>query len=301
MLPDIKRRKNRVNTFFKKLIVKTENEFTPPKRALSIAGAESGGTAGIHADLKTFQEIGVYGMTVITAIVGRHPKTNKNVHPISMEAIEAQFATALTRVGVDGLKTGMLFSKEVINRVAGLLQDHKIPRPVVDPVMIGKLDSKLLHDDAIEEMKRKIFPLAKVITPNMMEASVLLKERKVKTMAAVKQAAVDLYDQGPENVIVKGGRLDGPAVDVLYDGRNLTCFEVPRVPTKNTSGAGDSYSAAIAAYLAQGYAMKEAVRKAKQFVTAAIIQSFTYTQYPGPANIIDARKKSEAVAVKMYS
>lgn len=276
----------------------TQNKL--PKGALTIAGSESGGTAGIQADLKTFHEVGVYGMSTITAIVGPHPKTNKNVHPIDLGAIEAQFATAVSRTSIDGIKTGMLFSQKVIQLVAYLLKTSAVPRPVVDPVMIGKLDSKLLNDDAITTMQAEIFPLAEVITPNMMEASVLLGGRKIEKTEDLKQAAIDLHDQGPQHVIVKGGRLKGPAVDVLYDGKTLTYYEAPRIQTQNTSGAGDSYSAAIAAYLALGYKMEAAVYSAKQLVTTAIARSFSYSSKPGPVNIIGAKDYDPTLKVRMY-
>ena len=143
-----------------------------PSRVLTIAGSAAGGSAGIQADLKAFQELDTYGMSVVTAIVGRHPVTNKNIHPQTIEAIEAQFVTANEQVGFDALKTGMLFSKEVIEKTAELVQSIAIEHVVVDPVMVGKLDSKLLEDEAIEALKTKLIPLSTVITPNMVEASI---------------------------------------------------------------------------------------------------------------------------------
>src|SRR5699024_167653 len=147
---------------------------TYPSRVMTIAGAASGGSAGIQADLKTFQGLDVYGMSVVTASVVRHPKTNKKVHPMTLEAIEAQCTTAMQQVGTDALKTGMLFSKEVIDKAAEMITGSGIESIVVDPVMVGKLDSKLLKDDAIEALKEKLLPQATVITPNMPEASFLL-------------------------------------------------------------------------------------------------------------------------------
>ena len=208
-----------------------------PKRVLTIAGSAAGGSAGIQADLKTFQELDVYGMSVITAIVGRHPVTNKNVHP-----------QARHHVGFHAIKTGMLFSKEVIEKTAQLFQSISMEHVVVDPVMVGKLDSKLLKDDAIEALKTKLIPLATVITPNMVEASILLDDRPLKTVDDLKQAAVDLHELGADYVLVKGGRLEGPAVDVLYEGSKITTLEAPRIDTLNTSGACCSYSAAITSY-----------------------------------------------------
>lgn len=274
---------------------------TKPKRVLTIAGAASGGSAGIQADLKTFQEFDVYGISVVTAIVGRHAKTNKNVHPQTIEAIEAQFSTAHQQVGFDALKTGMLFSKEVIETTAILIESIDIEHVVVDPVMVGKLDSKLLKDDAIEALKHKLIPIASVITPNMTEASILLDDRPLRTVDDLKQAAVDLHELGPEYVLVKGGRLDGPAVDVLYEGTTITTLEAPRIETDNTSGAGCTYSAAIAANLAKGKSITEAVRLSKSFITTAIEHSFTYTNYLGPTYHAAERKYGEAHDVIVHS
>lgn len=265
-----------------------------PSRVLTIAGSAAGGSAGIQADLKTFQELDVYGMSVITAIVGRHPETNKNVHPQTVEAIEAQFATAKMQVGFDALKTGMLFSKEVIEKTAELIAHSDIKDIVVDPVMVGKLDSKLLKDDAIEALKEKLIPLSTVITPNMTEASILLNDRPLNTVDDLKQAAIDLHDLGPDFVLVKGGRLTGPAIDVLYEGTTLTTLEAPRINTVNTSGAGCTYSAAITAYLAKGKSIHDAVVFAKSFITTAIEHSFSYTELVGPTYHAAKRKYGEA-------
>lgn len=274
---------------------------TKPKRALTIAGAASGGSAGIQADIKTFQEFDVYGISVITAIVGRHPETDKNVHPQTIEAIEAQFHTAHRQVSFDAIKTGMLFSKEVIETTANLLQKVEVEHIVVDPVMVGKLDSKLLKDDAIKALKKELIPLASVITPNMTEASILLEDRPLKTVDDLKQAAVDLHELGPEYVLVKGGRLDGPAVDVLFEGTTITTLEAPRIDTDNTSGAGCTYSAAIAANLAKGKSIKEAVHIAKSFITTAIAHSFTYTDLVGPTYHAAERKYGEAHEIIIHS
>lgn len=274
---------------------------TKPKRALTIAGAASGGSAGIQADLKTFQEFDVYGVSVITAIVGRHPETQKNVHPQSLEAIEAQFHTAYRQVNFDAIKIGMLFSKEVIDTVANLLRQVDVEHIVLDPVMVGKLDSKLLEDDAIEALKRELIPQASVITPNMTEASILLGDRPLKTLDDLKQAAVDLHALGPKYVLVKGGRLEGPAIDVLFEGTTITTLEAPRIDTENTSGAGCTYSAAIAASLAQGKSITEAVHLAKSFITTAITHSFSYTDLVGPTYHAAQRKYGEAHEIIVHS
>jgi len=270
-----------------------------PARALTIAGSAPRGSAGIQADLKTFQELDVYGMSVVTAVVARHPETNKNIHPLTLEAIEAQFANAIEEVGVDGLKIGMLFSEEVITRVSELLSAEKLHNIVVDPVMVGKLDSKLLADDTVEVLKEKMLPLATLITPNMPEASLLLGGRSLTTVADLKQAAVDLYEICNNYVLVKGGRLNGPAVDVLYDGKTITTFEAPRIDTVNTNGAGCTYSAAIAAYMARGKTIFDAVRLAKSFITTAIEYGFSYTDIVGPTYQAAMRLKGEAHSIKV--
>lgn len=272
---------------------------TYPSRVMTIAGSASGGSAGIQADLKTFQELDVYGMSVVTAIVGRHPVTDKNVHPITIEAIEAQFDTAMKQVGVDSLKTGMLFSKNIIERVAELLQSESIKHIVVDPVMVGKLDSKLLEDEAIEALKDKLIPLAEIITPNMPEASFLLDGREIKEVADLYQAAEDLYKLGANHVLVKGGRLAGPAVDVLFDGKVFTEYEAPRIDTVHTSGAGCSYSAAITANLAKEMTVADAVLQAKNFVTTAIEHGFSYTEMVGPTYHAGLRTRGEAHKIKV--
>lgn len=253
-----------------------------PARVLTIAGSAAGGSAGIQADLKTFQELDVYGMSVVTAIVARHARTHRNIHPQTLEAIEAQFATALDQVGVDALKTGMLFSRDVIEAVAGMVARSAIDRIVVDPVMVGKLDSKLLADDAIDALQNRLIPRATMITPNMTEAAILLGGRRLTTPDDLKQAAIDLQAFGSRHVLVKGGRLDGPAVDVLYGDGHMTLYEAPRIDTVNTSGAGCSYSAAITAYMARGESVQSAVGLAKEYITAAIDHSFTYTDQIGP-------------------
>lgn len=272
---------------------------TKRPRVLTIAGAAAGGSAGIQADLKTFQELNTYGMSVITAIVALHEETRNNIYPQSIEAIEAQFDTALRQVGVDAMKVGMLFSVEVITRTYELVREAGLQTIIVDPVMVGKHNSKLLKDDAIEALKEKWLPIATVITPNMPEASFLLNDRVIETVADLRQAAIDLYELGPKYVLVKGGRLEGPAVDVLYDGKTLTTLEAPRIDTIHTSGAGCSYSAAITAFIARGKTVLEAIVAAKSFVTTAIEHGFSYTEIVGPTDHAAERIYGEAHPIKV--
>ncbi|MFC3039344.1 bifunctional hydroxymethylpyrimidine kinase/phosphomethylpyrimidine kinase [Virgibacillus xinjiangensis] len=265
-----------------------------PPRVVTIAGSAAGGSAGIQADLKTFQELDVYGMSVISAIVGKHPVTGNNVHSQTVETIEAQFATLMHQVGADGLKTGMLFTKEIIELTVRMINEHQFEFVVVDPVMIGKMNSKLLRDDAVAALSKELIPCATIITPNVPEASLLLGGKKLDTVEDLQEAAVELYALGPSNVLVKGGRLKGPAVDVLYDGETITTLKAPRIDTTNTSGAGCTYSAAIAAYLSKGKPVGKAVQSAKSFVTTAIEHSFSYTDIVGPTYHAAERKYGEA-------
>lgn len=255
-----------------------------PKRALTIAGAASGGSAGIQADIKTLQELNVYSWSVITAIVGKHPETEKNIHLIDLEAIQAQFSTGLKQIGFDAIKTGMLFSKEIIDYISKTLKTYANIPLVVDPVMIGKLDSVLLAEDAIQSLIENLIPLATIITPNMPEASYLLNKRPLESVDDLINAAIDLHSLGAKYVLVKGGRLNGPAVDVFYNGQEVTLFEAPRIDTINTNGAGCSYAAAITGHLAKGLSVEESVLRAKEWITTAIHYSFSYSDIIGPTN-----------------
>lgn len=252
------------------------------KRALTIAGSAARGGAGIQADLKTFQEFDVFGTTAVTAIVAKNPRTGQGIFPQSWEAVEAQLVTIEEDIGIDAMKTGMLFTKEIIVNVTKWIQQSDILNVVVDPVMIGKMGSALLKDDAMEAMQKQLIPLATVITPNMPEASYLLGGMDLESVADLKEAARRLFEFGPKFVLVKGGRLEGPAVDVLFDGEKFYLLEAPRIDTPNTNGAGCSYSAAIAAGLAKGQTVQDAVIEAKKFITAGIRHSLTFKQGVGP-------------------
>lgn len=253
-------------------------------RALSIAGSAARGGAGIQADIKTFQELGVFGMSAITAIVASHPSLEQSIFTQSVEAIEAQVFTALQDIGADAIKTGMLFTEEIITKAAQWLEQSGVSNIVVDPVMIGKMGSALLKDEAIDAVRTKLIPLASIITPNMPEASRLLGIGPLTTVQELKEAAQALHQLGPKYVLVKGGRLEGPAIDVLFDGSQYYLLEAPRIDTIHTNGAGCTYSAAITAELAKGRSMLEAVEKAKKFITAAIRHSLSFKRGVGPTN-----------------
>lgn len=270
------------------------------KRALSIAGSAARGGAGIQADLKTFQELDVFGTTAVTAIVAENPRTKQRVFPQAVDAIEAQVHTALEDIGADAIKTGMLFTEEIITKTAEWIAASGVENIIVDPVMIGKVGSVLLREDAIESMKTKLLPLATIITPNMPEAAELLGMDALETPEALKEAARQLHAFGPKYVLVKGGRLEGPALDVLYDGEQFYMLEAPRVDTIHTNGAGCTYSAAIAAELAKGKTVPEAVEFAKGFITTAIRHAFGFKKGVGPTYHA-AHRKFELEPIKVWT
>ncbi|ARI75894.1 bifunctional hydroxymethylpyrimidine kinase/phosphomethylpyrimidine kinase [Halobacillus mangrovi] len=246
-------------------------------RVLSIAGSASQGSAGIQADLKTFQEFDVYGMSAITAIVANNSTTDQGIFTQPIESIEAQIHASLEHVGADALKTGMLFTKEIIKRTAELIQESNVEHIVIDPVMIGKMGSQLLKDEAIEVLVNELVPKATIITPNLHEAARMLECSLPKTPEDMKIIARDLYSLGSKYVLLKGGALENyPAVDMLYDGKSIVELESERIPTVHTSGAGCTYSAAIASELARGYDVEDAVRRAKSFVTSAIRYALSF-------------------------
>nr|7L07_A Chain A, Ancestral Protein AncC [synthetic construct] len=262
-------------------------------KALTIAGSDSSGGAGIQADLKTFQELGVYGMSAITAIVAQNTLGHKGVYPLPLEAIEAQLDTVLEDIGVDALKTGMLATAEIIELVAEKIKEYNVKNVVVDPVMIAKGGDSLLHEEAAEALREELIPLATVVTPNLPEAEVLSGMRIIKTVEDMKEAAKKIHEMGAKYVLVKGGHLEGDdeAVDVLFDGEEFEIFESERIDTKHTHGAGCTFSAAITAELAKGYSLKEAVKTAKEFITEAIRHSFPLGQGVGPTNHSAYREK----------
>lgn len=260
-------------------------------KVCTVAGAAARGGAGIQADLKTFQELGVYGFAAITAINAKHPAKEKSLYILPLDAIEAQLLVINEQNDLDAIKTGMLFSKEIIELVSDWLANTSARHIVVDPVICGKFGSPLLQTDAMEALKTKVIPQATIITPNMPEASYLLGGKEIGSISDMQDAARDLLQLGPEYVLVKGGRLEGPAVDILYDGHKMHQLEAPRIDTVHTNGAGCSYSAAIAAELAKGKSVKEAVFIAKKFVTAGIKHFIPFEVAPG---MIDHR------AYKLY-
>jgi hydroxymethylpyrimidine/phosphomethylpyrimidine kinase len=242
-------------------------------KALTVAGSDSGGGAGIQADLKTFMAHGVYGASVITAITAQNTLGVRAIELLSPEIVAAQLEAVLDDIGADAVKTGMLGSAPIINRVAAGFRRYQIERLVVDPVMVAKSGDQLLAEDAVEALRSQLLPLALVVTPNLPEASVLLS-RRVAQECDMADAARDLHALGPRCVLLKGGHLPGDTVvDLLYDGRRLHEIRSPRINTPHTHGTGCTYAAAIAALLARGLPVEQAVRAARAYLITAIEQA----------------------------
>ena len=251
--------------------------------ALTIAGSDSGGGAGIQADLKTFAALGVHGCSVITALTAQNTLTVTAIHDVPPEFVRAQFDAVVPDLKPAAAKTGMLSNPRIIETVARALEDFGIERLVVDPVMVAKGGAKLLQDEAVAALRARLLPLAAVITPNLPEAEVLLG-RQLRTLDERRQAARDLLALGPRAVVVKGGHAEGPAVDVLFDGREMVELEAERRRTGNTHGSGCKFSAAIAAGLARDLPLRRAVEEAKRFITGAIGAAIEVGQGHGPVN-----------------
>jgi hydroxymethylpyrimidine/phosphomethylpyrimidine kinase len=252
-------------------------------RVLIIAGSDSGGGAGIQADLKTVSALGAFGMTAITALTAQNTTGVFGILEVEPSFVVKQIEACLSDIGCDAIKTGMLASTAIIEAVAATIFSHGAAPLVVDPVMIAKGGAPLLKAEAIAALKEKLLPLALVVTPNLHEAGALTG-REVKTLAQMKEAARAIRDLGPENVVVKGGHLENIAADLLYDGREFTQFDAERIDTKDTHGTGCIFASAIAANLARRKTILESVTAAKDFITAAIRSGLRIGSGHGPAN-----------------
>lgn len=253
------------------------------KRVLTIAGSDSGGGAGIQADLKTFTSLGVYGMSVITAVTAQNTVRVHGVEDISADFVGLQFEAILSDIGVDAVKTGMLFSPDIVQIVANKIHESRIPWLVVDPVMVAKGGDRLLAKSAVHTMKKELIPLADLVTPNIPEAEIL-SGIGIRTRQDIREAAGVIMNLGCGAVLMKGGHLEEDAVDVLLDKDGYVAFPGQRIHTRNTHGTGCTFSAAITAYLARGHGLREAVHLSKQYLTAAIRESFSMGKGYGPLN-----------------
>lgn len=247
------------------------NNFIP--HALTIAGSDSGGGAGIQADLKTFSAHGVYGASVITAVTAQNTTGVSAVHIIPPEVVSAQIQMVLDDIRIDAIKIGMLGNAVTISAVAKALREHAQSIPIVlDPVMISKSGAALLAPDAVAALKTDLLPLVTLITPNLPEAAELAGQAEPENAEGMTALLQKMTAMGAKSVLLKGGHLteDADALDLLWHTDQVTSFTTPRIATCNTHGTGCTLSAAIAAALAQGMEMVDAINHAKQFVTEAI-------------------------------
>jgi len=244
------------------------------RKALTIAGSDSGGGAGIQADLKTFAALGVYGTSAITAITAQNTVGVMQVLALSPKLVAAQIDAVIDDIGAHALKTGMLANRAIIEVVAKKIRQHRLKNLVVDPVMVATSGDLLIKSTAVAALRSRLLPLAAVVTPNLPEAE-QLTGMKLRTWEEIEAAARQIVALGAKTVVIKGGHRKGPAVDLFFDGKKTHALAAPRIRTKNTHGTGCTLSAAIAAYLAKGEDIENAVRSAKKYITAAIRAGFT--------------------------
>lgn len=248
-------------------------------RALTIAGSDSGGGAGIQADLKTFSALGCYGASVITALTAQNTKTVVSISKVSPDFVRDQIAAVLTDIGADAVKIGMVHTAENVAIIARTLNEFPVRSIVLDPVMVAKSGDLLLDPDAIAAMKELLLPLATVFTPNLPEASKLLG-REIRSATDMEEAAAELTSMGPEVVILKGGHATGPQSDdcVVSTSRlqEALWLRTERIETENTHGTGCTFSAAIAANLARGFAVEASIKHAKKYLTEALRSGANY-------------------------
>jgi len=250
-------------------------------RTLTIAGSDSGAGAGIQADLKTFAALGVYGTTALTAVTAQNTVGVRAMTALSPDLVAAQIDAVLEDIGADAAKTGMLADASIIKTVAARIRAHGVTQLVVDPVMIAKSGDRLLREDAVQALCEELLPLALVVAPNLPEAAVLAG-MSIESRADLEEAARRISARGARYVLIKGGHAPGAPTDVLFDGEEFVDFPGRRVATTSTHGTGCTLSAAIAAYLARGASVVEAVGLAKAYVTAALGAARPLGQGHGP-------------------
>lgn len=242
-------------------------------RVLTVAGSDSGGGAGIQADLKTLAALGCYGMSAITAVTAQSTTEVSGVVELPPAFVGQQIDTVVADMPPQAVKTGMLAGAEIVRVVAEKVRQHRLPNLVVDPVMISGTGARLLSDDAVDVLKRELFPLAAIVTPNRAEAEVLLG-RQLQSWDDVRRGARELVEMGANAAIIKGGHANSKAAtDILYDGKEWREYSAPRVDVR-PHGAGCTFAAAIAAGLAKGSGLQEAVALAKSFVTKALQSAY---------------------------
>lgn len=256
------------------------------KKVLTVAGSDSSGGAGLQADLKTFEEYGTFGFSAITSIVTMDDDNHwhHTVHSIDPELVHQQIKTVLSGGKLDAMKTGMLGSVEVIELLSMIIDQHDIANVVIDPVMVCKGEDEVVQPENGQAILELLLPRATIVTPNLFEAGQLAGIRKVSTVDDMKEAAHKIFDLGAKNIVIKGGKAleDEKAIDLLFDGTEFTLYEAEKMNTNHNHGAGCTFAAAIAAGLAKGMSVKDAVAKAKQFTTAGIQGGFAFNRFVGP-------------------
>jgi hydroxymethylpyrimidine/phosphomethylpyrimidine kinase len=254
------------------------------KQVLTIAGSDSGGGAGIQADLKAMSANGVYGMSVITSITAQNTQGVTAVHDLPIAIIEAQLDAIFDDFEVAAVKTGMLSSPAIVEAVSSKLRKYQPANLVVDPVMVAKSGHALLQPEAIEAVKKSLIPLALLVTPNIHEAEKLANQ-KISSLADARQAAKAIHKLGCRHVLIKGGHLlEEKGTDLLYDGRFFNVYKAEFIETLHTHGTGCTYASAIAAQLANGAALADAVRAAKEYLTEAIRHGLAIGRGKGPTD-----------------
>lgn len=238
-------------------------------KALTIAGLDPSGGAGIIADIRTFNTLRVYGIGVVTAITLQNTKGVNNISTVPTDVVSSQLKTLFSDIVPDAIKTGMLYEAEIIEVVSEVLREFGVKNIVIDPVMVSSTGVKLLKEDAVDVLKARLLPLALVVTPNLHEASIL-STIEVEDIGTMKKAAEIIKDMGPTFVIIKGGHLHGKPVDLIYDGMSFGMFGGERVEDKKLHGVGCVFSAAITAYLARGHTLRDAAGRAKEFIIEGI-------------------------------
>jgi len=254
----------------------------PVKAALTIAGSDSGGGAGIQADLKTFAAHGVYGTSAITAITAQNTIGVTAVHAVPADVVIAQIEAVASDIHIAATKTGMLVTAAIVEAVAATIAELQLPLVVVDPVMVSKSGAALLDDDAVTALRRELLPRALVVTPNIPEAEAL-SGRSIASLDEAKDAARRIHAFGPSAVVIKGGHGGGnELVDLLFDGRTFHEFRTARIDTRNTHGTGCTFASAVAARLALGDELVDAVRSAQTYVAGAIRHGLAIGHGHGP-------------------
>ncbi len=258
-------------------------------RILTIAGSDSGGGAGIQADIKTITALRGYAMSAITALTAQNTVGVSGIYPVPADFVEKQVVAVLDDIGVDAVKTGMLAESSIVECVAGILHNYAVKKIVVDPVMIAKSGDSLLSEQAVQSVKTQLLPIAQVVTPNIPEAEALAGGKKITNVDDMREAARIIADTGPLWVVIKGGHLDEGVspVNILYDGHDFYEYEYRRIETRDTHGTGCTFASAAATFLAHGLPVPNAVESAGKAVQVGIENALRLGRGHGPLSHAD--------------